>query len=45
MVDNSVLAHKIEYIPDVSRATNGAYIELLWGIKKLLGLPIAPVCI
>jgi len=28
-------AHEFEHIPDVCRgATNGAYIELVWGIKK-----------
>jgi hypothetical protein len=37
MVGNSVLAHEFEYIPDVSRATNGAYIELYGVLKNIFG--------
>ena len=45
LVYNSVLAQGFEYIPDVSRATNGAYVELYGVLRNLFGLRITAVCI
>jgi hypothetical protein len=38
--------HEVEYCLDVCRATEGAHIELVWGmVKKLLELLFTMVCI